>query len=570
MPGAVNGASAAQARRKLRERRDSRLPIPEYRIERADDETDSSLTNSSTAAGAAPAAGAAGDDDNQSDSESSSTSSTSVSRPRLSVSQRFSRSSASAANALADISITVDRNMALRASGGGSLRQKHAGPARPMITSQSMTQIAGAPSALTASAASPPPSTGASAAPSPRGTASTRFRTLPKGGAQQLADGMSKEEAMALEIESLKLMLANTQIAGDSAAAVAATVAGDDDDAHARAQPVLSTRVSMLRALVPSTVALPATVGAVCSVQVVGSTLWVGGTAGAVLAYSLPHMQLVASAQVHRSRVAAIVRVGSTRMFCSSDEGAVYVFPPKDPARAKHHVVHDAEHSAIRCLLYLEGDRPRVWSCAPARTNTQITVMNKRCEVKYKLTIMQSLCTATISPTMETCWFGCANSTVLVCDAVHGDLRREVSLPHPSSSSSSSKTKQPSVRAMLSVGDLVWCAAGPAIYVHDPFNFSCEKTLTVSPPADIESLALFENVVLAGTAAGTVECFDSISMAHIMSLPLARPHSAAPSRPSLLSRAPSSLAAQASLLYLQPLRLPVHSISGPLLLSQCE
>lgn len=447
------------------------------------------------------------------------------------------------ANPLADISITVDRSMALRAGSGGSLRQKHAAPARPMLTSQSMTQIAPAPSALAASAASPPAGTSASAAPSPRGAASARFRTLPKGGAQQLADGMSKEEAMELEIESLKLMLARTQLAAGSSTggSTGGDTGGDSISINSSSSvpvaPVLSARVSMLEALVPRTVALPATVGAVCSVQVVGTTLWVGGTAGAVLAYSLPHLQLVASAQVHRSRVAAIVRVGATRMFCSSDEGAVYVFPPRDPARAKHHAVHDAEHSAIRTLLYLEGDRPRVWSCAPARASTQITVMNKRCDIKYKLTIMQSLATATISPTMETCWLGCANGTVLVCDAVHGDLRREVSLPP---SSTKQQQQQPSVRAMLSVGDLVWCAAGPSIYVHDPFTFACEKTLTLSPPADIESLALFESVVLAGTAAGTVECFDSISMAHIMSLPLAPPQSPAAPVPALAA-VPGSL-----------------------------
>jgi len=213
----------------------------------------------------------------------------------------------------------------------------------------------------------------------------------------------------------------------------------------------------------------------------------------------------------------------------------VYVFPPKDPARAKHHTAHDLEHSAIKALLYLDGDRPRVWSCAVSRTNTQITVMNKRCEIKYKLTLMANLCCATISPTRETCWFGCSNSTILVCDAVHGDLRREIVIPDENS-------RKVSVRAMLSVGDLVWCASGNKIYVYDPFGFTVEKTLSASASANIESLALFESVVIAGTSTGTVECFDSISMDHIMTLPLISSGPASSSSPvAALAAVPGSL-----------------------------
>jgi len=275
---------------------------------------------------------------------------------------------------------------------------------------------------------------------------------------------------------------------------------------------VLSTRVSMLQELVPSTFALPPQMDAVCSMHIINDVLWIGGMTGAVISYSLPRFQQLSCTRLHKTRINSIIRVGSTRLFCSSEEGEIYVFPPKDPSRAKHHTAHDFEHNAIKSLLFLDGDRPRVWSCAPGRNNTQITVMNKKCEVKYKLTLMASLCCATISPTMETCWFGCSNSTILVCDAIHGDLRREISLPDDSS-------KQ-SVRAMLSVGDLVWCASGDKVYIYDPFTFTVEKTVTTSPPMGIESLALFENVVLAGTTAGTVECFDSISMAHIMTLKL--------------------------------------------------
>jgi len=538
--------SVSYARRRLKERRDSRLAIPAYKIEREND------------AGPEPAADA--DEDNFSDSESSSTSSSTSSsggRPRASLDesrkplparppagpqQRSSRGGqfaslgrqSAGAKGLSEISITVDRN-----GFAGDTRQRH--PAsrssrQPDSRSPELpADINGSGSSRPADAVSPPlPSREHSGlvshAMSPSASytsskvpASARFKTLPKGGLENL----SKEEAMELEIESLKMMLMKSQAEAEEAEEAAD---GTSDDGGR----VLSTRVSMLKELVPGAFSLPPQIGSVSSMQIINDVLWIGGMSGSVLAYSLPRFSLLSSARLHKTRINSIIRVGSTRVFASSEEGEVYVFPPKDPSRAKHHTAHDLEHCAIKALLYLDGDRPRVWSCAVSRNNTQITVMNKRCEIKYKLTLMANLCCATISPTRETCWFGCSNSTILVCDAVHGDLRREVVIPDDNS-------RKLSVRAMLSVGDLIWCASGTKIYVYDPFTFSVEKILTASPSASIESLALFESVVIAGTSAGTVECFDSISMAHIMTLPLVHTGSSSASSVAALAAVPGSL-----------------------------
>jgi len=510
------------ARRRLKERRDSRLAIPTYKIEReAEQDQD---------------AGGDDNDDDLSDSESTSVP-PGVNPKRLSIdggrplSQGPARPPAmfpargqhsSGGKGLSDISITVDKNGVFADDS-----KKH----RPTLSMRQVVHQTSSGSLTTGRASSPgssttpPPSrerpqrTAGNAPSQSKVPTSVRFKTLPKDG----VDGLSKEEAMELEIESLKMMLMKTQVGS-----------GEDDGSASNSGvdngTVLSTRVSMLQELVYTDTRLPEQITSVASMQIINDTLWIGGMNGTIAAYSLPRFLPTVSAKLHNTRINSIIRVGSSRIFCGSEEGEVYVFPPKDPSRVKHHNVHDARHLSIRTLLYLDGDRPRVWSCAPARTDSQIVVMNKRCEVKYKLTLMESLCSSTISPTMETCWFGCSQSTILVCDASKGDLRRDIVLP--------TEKKNP-VRAMLSVGDLVWCTSGQNIYVYDPFSFSCEKTITVDS-GTIESLALFESVVLAGTSAGTVECFDSISMAHIMTLSISRSRTGSTSI-SALAAVPGSL-----------------------------
>jgi len=496
-PSEADGSSPAKAkrsiaaRRKYREKRDSRMAIPAYQVEREVGET--------TAETAADEI-----EDNLSDSESSSTLSSSGSlRGRVSLDEsrrtqsiRHQRSSKSqfatmgrlsSSKGLAEINITIDPSLA---SSGGLASSKKTGDLHSKIP------------------------------------ASARFKTLPKGGLQELA----KDEAMQLEIESLKQRLMKAQ--GEEKDSEDGSLEASTEIDGGR---VLSTRASMLEELIPSNSPLPPQIESVCSMYIINDILWIGGMTGTIAAYSLPKFQLLSCTSLHKTRIYSIIRVGSTRIFASSEDGGVYVFPPKDPSRAKHHRVHDVEHPSIKCLLFLDGERPRVWSCAPCRTNTQIKVMNKKCEIKYKLEIKASLCCATISPTMESCWFGCSNSSIIVCDIVDGEFRRDFQVP----------CKDPSrttVRAMLSVGDLVWCAAGSNIYIYDPFNFTVEKTLSISSSTGIESLALFESAVLVGTSSGTVECFDSISMAHLMTLPLSGITPSTSSAPvSALAAVPGSL-----------------------------
>jgi len=526
------------ARRRLKERRDSRLAIPAYKIEpvsgekeqeTADDDNEDNLSDSESTTSGGGSRRVSMDEARrpspQLGGRSSASGTASLRSVRSAQYASVGRASGQGINPLSEISITVDKTGAFNNDG-----KKH----RPSLSMRQVVQQNGSPAPSTGPSPSPPPtrerhprnviSPSTTQPTQSKIPASARFKTMPKDG----VEGLSKEEAMELEIESLKMMLMKQANSGDEEEEGSYSNSGNENG------PVLSTRVSMLQELEPSTSPLPTQIDSVASMQIFNNTLWIGGMTGTVVAYSLPRFQLLVTAKLHKTRISSIIRVGSTRVFCSSEEGEVYVFSPKDPSKAKHHNVHDIEHTAIKALLFLDGERARVWSCAPSRTNSQIVVMNKRCEIKYKLTLMASLCCASISPTMETCWFGCTNSTILVCDAVHGDLRREIVLPVEDERSKSS------VRAMLSVGDLVWCASGRFIYVYDPFSFTCEKTLTVSATSTVESLALFESVVIAGTSAGTVECFDSISMAKILTLSIPRSGSSSTSV-SALSAIPGSL-----------------------------
>jgi len=52
---------------------------------------------------------------------------------------------------------------------------------------------------------------------------------------------------------------------------------------------------------------------------------------------------------------------------------------------------------------------------------------------------------------------------------------------------------------------------------YDPSKYDIERTLVLE--SEVTCLAIFESAVLAGTADSKIECFDSISMAHMRSLP---------------------------------------------------
>ena len=248
-----------------------------------------------------------------------------------------------------------------------------------------------------------------------------------------------------------------------------------------------------------------------CSLAIIGSVLWVGSTTGQVATYQLPRLELLRASQLHHTRVGAIVAVGASRVWCASDEGALYLVARGDPAHARPCAVHDAEHRAVRALAYVPGDRPRVWSCAASRRDSQIVVLNKRAQTKYRLTIQESVSAIALAPAGDAVWLGC-RASVIVCDAQSGDLVREIRLPAAPAPLAAAPVAQ-----LLPVGDAVWCAAGARILVYSAAG-TAAPTHTIALDAPVARMAIFESAVLAGTADAQVAGFDAVSAAPMHTL----------------------------------------------------
>ena len=502
---------------RARDRCGSRLPIPEYQIERAGDDGSGSSASTPRDAGA--------DGDDASDSESSQSHGSSSSGPGAGsgsgfVLQRKSLDlrargggSAGGASPLAEISITLDAT-AMESSRLLSASGRALPPAvSPTVLRASPSAAASAAAAAAASAATSATATGAT------GVAGTRFRTLPRGLGSSAREHLSHDEEAALAVEALKQQLLALEKGGCNISAVTERVTGT----------VRSTKAELLQQLTPSLcdvpVSLPSSTTAagttgtgttapprermsVCSLAIVGSVLWVGSTTGHVATFQLPRLEPLRACRLHHTRVGAIVAVGSSRVWCSSDDGELYVVPRSDPAHAKHYAVHDHEHRAVRALAYVPGDRPRVWSCAASRRDSQIAVLNKRCQTKYRLTIQESVAAITLTPAADTVWLGC-RASIIVCDAQSGDLIREIRLPATAAAATTTATTTTGpVAQLLPVGDTVWCAADSRILVYSPATLAPVRTIALDAP--VSRMTIFESAVLAGTADARVECFDAV------------------------------------------------------------
>lgn len=513
--------SGRGSRPMTRERRDSKVVVPEYQIERFDQPTSGPIGIAAAARAAASGAG----DENSSSSESSmhdsgsleqlAASASAIPTSALSVSTSSgipaprterpmwqpSRSAHSSSGHERQQSCPPPSIAAL--VGPGASRPS-TGARQPILRVSSQTPTA-PPAAPTAPAPQPPTVTAKQSASPTTSSSGTSAR----------------EEEMAREIEDLKRRL--MQVEGSSPVVVPAaptSSAPPPPMSPAPLPPVMkSLKAQFIRDLQPTVADVPPSTMRVCCISAIGSSLWVGGADGTVTIYKLPSSgSIQASAlephtsfKLHRTRIYSIIQVGTRRVWCSSEEGEIYIVPPRQPSEARHIAVHDIEHRMIKCLGYVPGDRARVWSCAPALSNSQIVVLSKGGHIKYKLTIKQAINSVTLSPSLETVWLGCYGA-IIVCDALRGDLRREIKLPD------AAQCKK--VTQVTPVGDLIWCSAGKQIIVVDPYTFKIERVLQQS--SDVERIAVCEGIVFAGDLSAQVQTYDPVSMTHVhtLSLPL--------------------------------------------------
>jgi len=454
--------SRGQGSLRTRDRRDSRVPIPEYvRVEEGSKKDDDD------------------DDEESSDSESSRShgpGSEFVLQRKSTAQSLRSSGTISSMSPLSEISITVDRS---------ALASK-LGPRK--APSSSSRQI---------------PANDSRFKSMPPGAFSASDRLTSASSPARDSHVLTHEEETALEVEALTQQLMALEKNGCNISEETKLVTGS----------VRSTKAEFLQQLTPSL--HDGGGSSVCCMTVINNVLWIGSTTGTVSTFQLPRFEPLKSARIHKTRVSSIIAVGSSRVWCSSEDGAIYVISHHDPSRVKSYPVHDAEHKTVRCLAYVPGDRSRVWSCAVSRKSSQIVVLSKHCQVKYKLApIEQIIHSLTLGPSLDTTWMG-MRGTVIICDALHGDLKREIKLRDVKDATEPLNTVP--VSQILPVGDLIWCAVGKHIIVIDPAKYNIERTLVLE--SEVTCLAIFESAVLAGTVDSKIECFDSISMGHMRTLP---------------------------------------------------
>eukprot|EP00727_Mastigamoeba_balamuthi_P002557 m51a1_g12299 putative protein serine threonine kinase (1342) ;mRNA; r:326891-332659 len=241
----------------------------------------------------------------------------------------------------------------------------------------------------------------------------------------------------------------------------------------------------------------------------VAGSVWVGGSDGIVSVYGAVSCEFGCMVRLHRGRVYSMVHLGE-RVWCSSEDGGVYVASASQPREYRRTHVHDDDHPVIRCLTPVRhGSRQRVWSCAPGLLDTQVVVLSDRARQKNSFVVRHPVhCAVQAAP--RAVWMGCSGF-VLVCDVSSGAATREIELPEAA--------RGTKVAHMLCVGDLVWAAAGAQVVVFDQAG---NAVALLAQAADVGSLCQLNNFTLVGDSSGRVGCYDSIrcSCVHTLECPL--------------------------------------------------
>ncbi|KAH3705984.1 hypothetical protein Pelo_19468 [Pelomyxa schiedti] len=116
--------------------------------------------------------------------------------------------------------------------------------------------------------------------------------------------------------------------------------------------------------------------------------------------------EVVSNIKIHKTRIYAMVQL-KDKVFVSSEESAVWIVNSKTLKRKKA-VVHDAEHSMIRCLAVddtIISGKKRIWSCAPSNVTTQVSIFAETGKVTGRFAIDQVI--NSVSLLGPNVWLGC-------------------------------------------------------------------------------------------------------------------------------------------------------------------
>lgn len=257
---------------------------------------------------------------------------------------------------------------------------------------------------------------------------------------------------------------------------------------------------------------------AVTCVAAVEGRLWLGSSDGRIAVYKLPKFRLQGTRKLHDSPIRSIVPVGVSHVWVASESGAVFSVMQDNVARSKKFAVCPpdvtsditATYDAVKHILFVENVSSRVWVCVPGSPASHIIVFTKRGKPKLEITVRRTVCCLSLTHSKGEVWLG-VRGAVVICHAVRGGLKREIALLEQDTAAD--------VTSILPIGDMMWCAAGRAVYVFDSYSHRIEKTLAL--PAQVDRLVRCESTILAAMGP-RVACIDPISMAVVHTLEVPR------------------------------------------------
>eukprot|EP01105_Mastigella_eilhardi_P020827 TRINITY_DN49_c0_g1_i6.p1 TRINITY_DN49_c0_g1~~TRINITY_DN49_c0_g1_i6.p1 ORF type:complete len:581 (-),score=120.08 TRINITY_DN49_c0_g1_i6:50-1792(-) len=247
-----------------------------------------------------------------------------------------------------------------------------------------------------------------------------------------------------------------------------------------------SLKVNFVRSLLPRVLEHTTHV---CSLLVVGRSVWVGGEYGTVAVWRADSLAPVSTLGLHATCVRCLLLV-EDRVVASSEEGTIHIIDTKT-LRSRKVRAHDETHKMVKCLAMheMDGVAPLVWSCAPNSSSSNLAVISKRGSAKASATIPEYR--ITVLAQHGACMWACSGSVVLVLDHAL-QLLRELDLGA-------------TVADMLPVGDEMWVAGSRQVVV---FSKDDQELARLDHPADVMKLCLFQNLVLTADVAGAVLVWD--------------------------------------------------------------
>eukprot|EP00727_Mastigamoeba_balamuthi_P001624 m51a1_g11459 hypothetical protein (705) ;mRNA; f:4518-7605 len=240
------------------------------------------------------------------------------------------------------------------------------------------------------------------------------------------------------------------------------------------------------------------------------NAVWLGGGNGVLTVWDTAKCTVTSRIEVHKTRIYCLLNVLNRRVWCSSEDGGIYVINPAKLS-LKRLAVHDDEHKLIKRMVHTdpEDKHGRIWSLAPGNETSQIVALSKRGEVKFQMTVKRFINTIEANPATQLVYLGCVGS-VVVLDATTYETQHVIDFAETPAAALKI------ARVIFTLGDLMWIAAGNHMFVFFGENKKPDKEYALR--TEITSISTVRDILLCGCAHGGVEAFSLRSCEHAYTL----------------------------------------------------